>query len=175
MISATTPPRRARVRRLWLYAIIVLLTLAPASALAGKIPTDLLGIRVGMEDRDARRRLEKMGTPVTSAEAPKQTWNLRDKRYSSVTIRYDANWRVLWMTAFAREGGKRVRYGDIGDLNRAHRGGSYVYTWTLPVSKDGEPSAITARGPDPNYLSSISIYPPTPPGTGDAPGKEDDD
>jgi hypothetical protein len=141
--------------------LIAVLMSVTASSVAAR-PAEILGLRVGMEDREARQRLMKLGKPITSIESPKQTWNLRDRRYSSLTIRYDANWRVLWVTAFARRGGQRVRYRDIGDIGQAHRGGSYVYTWTMPVSRDGRPSAITARGPDPTYLSSISIHPPGP-------------
>jgi hypothetical protein len=143
--------------------ILGLVTLVATVASAGKRPPkDLLGIRVGMEDHEARERLTKMGTPVSKLESPKQTWNLRDRRYGSLTIRYDSRWRVSWMTAFAREGGARVRYRDIGDLDQAHHGGNYVYTWTLPLSKGAAPMAITARGPDATYLSSISIHAPGP-------------
>jgi hypothetical protein len=144
-------------------ALVCFGVLASSHAVAARRPVDdLLGIRVGMDDREARRRLLTIGTPVTKLESPKQTWNLRDRRYGSLTIRYDSEWRVLWMTVFARPDGRRVAYRDIGDLEQAHRGGSYVYTWTLPLKKEGKPAAITARGPDPKYLSSVSIHPPGP-------------
>jgi hypothetical protein len=66
------------------------------------------------------------------------------------------------MTVVARPGGTRVRYRDIGDVERAHRSGSYVYTWTASLAGGGVPRAITARGPDPVYLASVSIHPPGP-------------
>lgn len=156
--------RRAAPMSFVSLAAFVLVALAPPALAGSKRPAagDLLGIHVGMDETAARARLKRIGEPLTKLESPKQTWNLRDKRYSSLTIRYDSQWRVQWMTVVAREGGTRVRYRDIGDLARAHRSGSYVYTWTASLAGGGVPRAITARGPDPVYLASVSIHPPGP-------------
>ncbi len=145
----------------WIAVPMVFLAGLTSPVAAKRPAPDLFRIRLGMDDRQARQRLLEIGKPLTPLERPKQTWSLHGRRYGSLTIRFDSDWRVMWMTAFARPGA-RVRYGDIGDLAQAHRSGTYVYTWTLPL-ENGRPCAITARGSDSTFLSSVSIHPPGPP------------
>jgi len=143
--------------------ILCIVALAlPAATLAKPPATDLLGLRLGMDDRQVRERLARNGKLLTKAESPKQTWGVRDRRYESVVIRFDSKWHLQWVTAFARPKGSKVRYRDIGDLRTAHRSGTYIYTWTLPAAANGARVAITARGTDPDYVSSVSLHPPGP-------------
>jgi hypothetical protein len=123
---------------------------------------ELLGVRLGMEEKDARRILEQRGKPVSSTDDLKQSWLLRDPRYDRLTIRYDVKRRVQWITAFARENGRRVRYEDVGDVEDAHRSGTYVYTWTLAGFGNTKPTALTARGLSAEHLASLSIHSPAP-------------
>jgi len=144
-----------------LATLLCLAALATPIAAHAKPPADnLLGLRLGMDDREVRARLTKLGKPITKLDSPKQTWSLRDRRYETVVLRFGSDWHLQWMTVFARPKGTKVRYRDIGDLKSAHRSGTYIYTWTLPSK--GRPTAITARGTDPNYLSSVSLHPPGP-------------
>jgi hypothetical protein len=134
----------------------MLLVLAvPASA--RQAPADVLGLTPGMNDAEVQRRLEKIGEVVRGKDRAKQTWKLHDPRYGYLVLRYDQDWRIHWVTAFAREGGKRVRYRDVGNLSLATHSGEHFYTWTLPAHSGAGTWTVVARGGDPRYLESISI------------------
>jgi hypothetical protein len=135
---------------------ILLLCLAvPASAKGA--PADLLGLYPGMSDADVQHRLEKIGEVVRGKDRPKQTWKLNDSRYGFLVLRYDEDWKMHWVTAFAREGGRRVRYRDIGDLSLAAHTGQHFYSWTIPAHPGAGTWTVVARGGDPRYLESVSI------------------
>jgi hypothetical protein len=137
-------------------ATALLLGLAvPAAAKQG--PRDVLGLYPGMSDIEVRERLQKVGQVVRGKDRLKQTWKLSDKRYGFLVLRYDENWKMHWVTAFAREGGRRVPYRNIGDLSLATHTGQHFYTWTVPARSGAGSWTIVARGEDPQYLESISI------------------
>ena len=134
----------------------LLLCLAvPASA--KQAPIDLLGLHPGMSDSEVQHRLQKIGEVVRGADRAKQTWRLSDPRYEYLVLRYDEDWRMHWVTAFAREGGRRVRYREIGDLSLATHTGQHFYSWTIPARPGTGTWTVVARGSDSRYLESISI------------------
>ena len=140
------------------WALVALAMLCAAMPAAAKrAPSDLLGLTPGMSDRDAEHRLEKLGTCVRGEGKAKQTWKLNDPRYEYLVLRYDEEWRIHWVTAFAREGGRPVRYRDIGELSLAKHSGQHFYDWTVPAHPGVGTWSIVARGADPRYLQSVSI------------------
>jgi hypothetical protein len=141
--------------RTLLPAALLLILVVPAAA--GKAPADLLGLYPGMSDSDAQHRLEKLGEVVRGQDMAKQTWRLRDPRYGYLVLRYDESWRIHWITVFAREAGRRVRYRDLGDLSLAKHTGHHFYDWTIPARPGSGTWSLVARGTDPKYLDSISI------------------
>jgi len=143
-------------RMRWVVPAALLLALA-TPAFAKARPSDLLGLVPGMSDREVQHRLEKIGTVVRGQDRAKQTWQLRDSRYEYVIIRYDEEWRLHWATAFAREGGRRVRYADLGDLANATHAGQHFYTWAIPAQQSTGAWSLVARGGDAKYLDSVSI------------------
>ena len=148
-------PIRSILLRATLPVALLLCLTVPASARA--VPADLLGLTPGMNDTEVQRRLEKIGEIVRGKDRLKQTWKLRDPRYGYLVLRYDEEWRMHWVTAFAREGGRRVRYRDVGDLSLATHAGEHFYTWTIPARAGAGTWTVVARGGDPRYLESISI------------------
>jgi hypothetical protein len=134
-----------------------LLTCLAVSAWARQAPGDVLGLRPGMTDTEVQRRLEKIGEVVRGKDRLKQTWKLRDPRYGYLVLRYDEDWRMHWVTAFAREGGRRVRYRDVGDLSLAAHAGAHFYSWAIPAHSGTGAWTLVARGADPRVLDSISI------------------
>lgn len=118
-----------------LLPLVAIATLAfTAAGGAGGLPPDrLLGVRLGMTDQEARAALVKIGAVTRGADTRRQTWEIRDPRYRYLVVRLDDEWRVKWMTVFARPGGRSIRYRDVGDLSRGHRVGYYSWVWTLPA------------------------------------------
>lgn len=149
------------------WILCCLLLLPSASVIAKEPQADILGVRLGMTEEDAHRRLLKVGSPDTSQaesdEAP--LWKLRDRRFASLLVHFGRDGRVEWVTAYAREGGRRLRYGDVADTSLARHTGFHIYTWTV-AGKGSRPGyVLTARGKTPEYLSSLSLspLPPAPP------------
>ena len=141
----------------WAVIAPALLLGLAAPAMGGRLPGDVLGLYPGMSDVEARHRLETIGEIVRGQDRAKQTWKLRDPRYGYAMIRYDAEWKLHWATAFAREGGRPVRYRDIGDVSKAVHTGQHFYTWTSPARSGPGACSVVARGAGPKYLESISI------------------
>ena len=156
----------ARSRTLGLVVSRVLFVLFAASPALAKPPADnLLGVRLGMAKEDVAHRLKKIGRLETNKEGvrgAKQFWELDDRHYGWLAVRFNEEMRVVWISAFARQDKDRrsVRYRDIGELDEARHHGQYLYTWV--VKKKGDPGsyAVTARGTDPEVLSSVSLYHP---------------
>ena len=148
------PMRAILIRAALPAALLVSLTVP---ALARQAPADLLGLVPGMTDTEVQRQLEKIGEVVRGKDRLKQTWKLNDPRYGYLVLRYDQDWRMHWVTAFAREGGKRIRYRDLGDLSLATHTGQHFYTWTVPASSAAGSWTMVARGGDSRYLDSVSI------------------
>lgn len=148
--------------RIVLVALAALTVLAAAEAQAKSPPRDILGIRLGMSEAEVHRRLARIG--VESGYAParlekhKEMWEVRDARIASVAIKFDDEGRLLWITAFARPEGKRLRYRDVADLARAERLGFYIYVWRVPARGERPAYAVTARGAGPDYVGNYSIY-----------------
>ena len=128
---------------------------------AARPPREILGVSIGMPFDQAGERLEKSGTLTGGTVGPmggKQVWNLEDRRYSHVVVRFNKDQRVEWITAFARKDGPAIRYRDIGDLKRARLQGQYFYSWNQPASGDRPAAVVRATGTDPERLASLSLY-----------------
>lgn len=151
-----------------LPAILLALAVTAGVAAAARPGPDLLGLRLGMEDDVVRRRLEKLGVPAAGAGTLKQSWRLRHPRYGFVALRYGSDWRLRWVTAFVRPDGRRVRYSEVGPLDRAARHGRFHYTWDVRPSQ-GDPCRVTARGTDSLYAATVSLSPWFPPRGAGAP------
>jgi len=146
---------RSMVTRAVLPMALMICVAVPAWA--KHAPAEVLGLHPGMTDAEVQHRLEKIGEVVRGKDRAKQTWKLRDPRYGYLILRYDENWKMHWVTAFAREGGRRVRYRDLGDLSTATLSGQYFYTWSVPARSGSESWSLVARGGDPKYLDSVSM------------------
>lgn len=146
------------IREITTLSTALLLCLA-TPAFAKRTQSEVLGLQPGMTDTEVHQKLSKIGQVVRGKDRGKQTWKLRDPRFGFLVLRYDEDWRLHWATAFAREGGRRVRYRDVGDLAKAEHTGQHFYRWTLAPKSGGGPWSLVARGGDPQYLESISIHP----------------
>jgi hypothetical protein len=117
---------------------------------------------MSLEEVDGRlERVAVLDLDKRGAAGAKQFWKLNnDSRYQWLAVRFNRQLRVVWVTAFARQDSKRrpVRYRDIGNMKTARQDGAYFYTWLLPARAEGPLHAVTARGSDPEILSSISLY-----------------
>ena len=146
--------------------IFVLLVCGAASpvAFAQKTKAELLGVRLGMKETEARARLDKIGRWEEGKELRRDSvWELKgDQRFSHVAIGYDkATRRVRYVTAFARTDGQRVSPADVIDLKSAKRvidpAGNYRLTQEVRAGKKHPGYIITVFGRDPKFLTRLSV------------------
>lgn len=142
-----------------LMILLAGLVLASPAMARRKPATDILGIRLGMSEVDVRKKLLKIGTPESDLASPKQSWKLKNKHFGYMAVRYNDSWKVKWVSVFASENGKKLRYSDIGPLDQAKLTGRYIYTWEIPGGDDIPGVLVTARGSAPETLSGLSISP----------------
>jgi len=144
-----------------LLALLVLVA-TPAAAATRGLQDSVLGLRLGMSQREVHRRLEKIGTLDREVRGRQEVWMLKSEpRFASLLVGFDANYKVRYITAIAREGGSRMRYSDLAPIKDAHAesaNGAYTrYTWEAKPGKKTAGYFLIAEGRDPEYLKSFSI------------------
>jgi len=150
-------------RKLFLLCLLVAVSALSASpAWAKDPPRDVFGVRPGMSETEARRRLDKVGSRQVADRMKHDVWEVRDKRISFVGVRFDAKTKVVrWITAIARaDASDRLRYSDVGDLDRAqHKTDStnHTYIWRVPARGKHSAYVFEALGNDPQYLTSYRL------------------
>lgn len=138
-------------------------TCAAAPAISGRsFQRDVFGLRIGMDRVEVHRRLQKMATLEREERGRQEIWRLtREPQFASILVGFDTDFRVRFVTAIAREGGRRMRYSDlapIGDARPENANGAYTrYTWEFKPDKNRTGFFLIAEGRDPEYLKSFSI------------------
>jgi hypothetical protein len=142
-----------------------LILLSPAATAAEReLKRDILGIRLAMPKDAVQKRLEEIGKFVRDERKRQHIWEVRDPSFSHLVVGFDANDRLRYVTAVAREDkeAKRVKYTDIGDTNSARQAGdvainNFNYEWTLTGDKENKAGLVIARGRDADFLSTYSL------------------
>jgi hypothetical protein len=154
------------VRKLAALCLLPLLLTASISVAAAGRETrprrDIVGLRLDMSKEDAHSRLQKIGTLQREDRKRQEVWEVRDPYFSHVIVGFDKQSRIRFVTAVAREGGQRMRYTDVANLERARQEGdvsanNYNYVWELSARGREPKGLVMARGRDPLYLSTYSI------------------
>jgi len=132
-----------------------------------KVPRhEVLGISLGMSEEAVRERLRKIAEQQKEerekeGEGEQEVWTLRhDKRFDYLIVRFDKEHRLWFMTAVVRKD-HRMLYSDVADIKSARQqtdGRNYTFTWIVPSRGHVPRYAVVARGSDPQYLTSYSIY-----------------
>jgi hypothetical protein len=132
-----------------------------ASAAAPQKPRpEIMGIVLGMSRKNARTRLQAMGTLERETSKRQEVWVLKDQRISHLLVGYDADFSVRYVTAIARTGGPRISYREVADMTtaeRMHNQGNYKFTWEVAARPGQFAYLMIAHGRDPQYLESYSV------------------
>jgi hypothetical protein len=131
-------------------------------AFAKDPPGDVFGVRPGMGEPEARRRLDKVGQVQVNDRMKHAVWEVRDSRISFVGVRFDARTKVIrWITVIARADAKqRLRYSDMADLSIAQHktdGTNHTYIWRVSARGKRPGYVFEALGNDPEYLTSYRL------------------
>lgn len=158
---------KERVSIMWrsfALAVVSLLFALNVNAVLREPRPDILGIRPDMSEEEVHRRLRPIGRQQKEEnerdEGEQEVWILRDRRWNYLIVAFDREHRVRFVTVVARKG-SRVRYTDVGDIKSAQAvtdGRNYTYVWKVAAHDDQPGYSVAARGSDPQYLTSHSIY-----------------
>jgi hypothetical protein len=129
---------------------------------AASLQDNVLGLRIGMSRNDVHRRLKRIGILEREERGRQEVWKLgRESRFAFMLVGFDADFRVRYVTAIAGEGGRRMRYSELGPIKDAraeNANGAYTrYTWEIKPDKKRAGYFLIAEGRDPEYLKSFSI------------------
>lgn len=139
---------------------MILLLSVSASAAFRELPTEIMGISIGMSRADAQTRLQSLGSLERETRKRQEVWAIKDARISYLLVGYDPELRVRYVTAIARNGGPRIRYDEVADVKSAERvqnQGNYKLTWQMEARSGQSAYALIAHGHDAQYLDSYSL------------------
>ncbi len=150
------------LRKLSVLLLACLLTASCLESLKSQSEADVLGIRIGMPNEEAAKRLRQIGRLEKEEKKQQEVWVLNDDpRYSFLIIGFDKEEQdVRYVTAKTRENGTPVRYGDVMDVGKAQHissANNHKYVQEKPRSLLAHGYSIIASGTDPNNLTYLSL------------------
>lgn len=149
-------------RKYLIYAFCTAVLLVGVQFAQAKPQKDILGLRVGMSKDSAVSRLEKLGRKDHDERKQQEIWTLRsDSHFSHIIVAYDKEYKnIRFVTAKMRDNGKRIRYSDVIDLDKAvsrNTVNNYHYTLEIPATGKRPAYKIIARGTDKEFLTYLAI------------------
>lgn len=131
---------------------------------AKKPPRDVLGLRIGMTEQAAHKRLRKIATQERrkrKKDGEQEIWILKnDSRFEYLLTRFNREHQLTLIMVVAHP--NRIKYTDIATVNEATvatDGRNFSYRWKIDRSGDRPASLLIARGSSSEYLTSYSFYP----------------
>lgn len=149
------------MKRILNLGLIVVLTVGvSAIVVAGTPRPEIMGISLDMSKKDARARLQLIGSLQRETRKRQEVWAIKDARISHLLVGYDPDMRVRYVTAIARADGPHIRYEDVAEVKSAQRQqnqGNYKLTWQIAARSGHSGYLLIAHGRDPQYLESYSV------------------
>jgi hypothetical protein len=153
------------IRKSLVSVLLVFMFVAADASAAKGPPREVFGLRLGISEQAAHKRLRKIATQQKEereeAEGGEQeVWILKgDAKFNYLLTRFDREHRLILITAVAHP--QQVRYADIASLDDATKatdGINYSYKWKVEPGKRERPLILIARGSSPEFLTSYSLY-----------------
>ena len=152
--------------RQFVVSVLLGFIIVAADALAAKgPPREVFGLRLGISEQAAHKRLRKIATQQKEEReeeegGEQEVWILKgDAKFKYLLTRFDREHRLILITAVAQP--QQVRYADIASLDDATKatdGINYSYKWKVEPGKRERPLILIARGSSPEFLTSYSLY-----------------
>lgn len=142
--------------------LAVAATAAVARVEAKEPKPEIMGIKIGMSADAAHARLRKIGKLEKEERKQQEVWHLNgDERFEYLIVGFDKEYKhVRYVTAKARDNGKRVRYDDVLDLKKAKQtvsANNYKYLLEVAAHDKRPGYTVVVRGTDPNFLRYYSV------------------
>jgi len=147
----------------FLLTSLLLLITHCATKPAPALPSDILGIRIGMDKSDAQKQLEAIADFERDERKRQQVWKVRnDPRFSQLAVGYDENNQIRYVTAFVEPATakERIKFSDVGDLSKAKAEivqPHYRYIWEIPSEGGRRPFVVNVYGDNPEFVTTYSL------------------
>ena len=149
------------MKKILIFAFSFSITIFVAGNAAAQTKHEILGLEVGMTREDAGKYLQKIGKKERDERKGQEIWNLTgDAHYSYIIIAFNKENKVRFITAKARDDGKRIRFSDVIDVKKARQEGAvnnYKYVLEMPARGKKAGYKVIVRGADQNYLTYFSM------------------
>ena len=150
------------IKRILVWFSLFSFLLCSVQLAAAKTNPEVLKIKLGMSVEEAHKQLKKIGKLEKEERKQQEIWALTNNpSYSHLIVAFDKEYKkVRFVTAKAREGGRRIRYSDVIDVKKATKeniGNNYKYVVDVPAKGKVPGYVITVRGQDAEYLTYFSI------------------
>jgi superfamily II DNA/RNA helicase len=112
------------IRGLLILGFLFSLVLFFPNSANADVKSDVLRLRLGMSKEAAHKILQKIGKLEKNESKQQEVWALSDnQQFSYIIIAFNKEYtEVRFITAKARENGKRVRYDEVLDIRRIRSG-----------------------------------------------------
>lgn len=153
---------KTTIRNLSISALLLLTVLCFLTQVRAETKTEILGITIGMSKDQAHQMLAKIGNLDKNESKNQEVWVLtEDPLFSHLIVAFNREYtQVRFVTAKARENGRRVRYSDVLDIEKATQTGVKTnnhYVLEVPAEAGRPGYRIKARGTDAEFLTYLSI------------------
>ena len=143
---------------------LALMCVAGASVTA-QTKMRMWGLQLSMTEEAAHTLLKKVATQQKEEReeeegGEQEVWIFKqDAKYNYLIAKFSSAHRLILITVVARP--EQVRYADLASLNSAAKasdGQNYSYKWKVEPGKGARAYVINARGSNPEFLTSYSVY-----------------
>ena len=129
------------------FAAVILINACgnKAKMSSADLPRDILGVSVGMNKDDARKRLEEIAVFERDEPRNQQVWKMKDNsRFGYVAVGYDKENQIRYVTAIVDKDAvkQKIRFSDVGDISTAKQeivAPHHRYIWEVAAT-DGKPA-----------------------------------
>lgn len=153
-----------RTFKRYILPMLLVLIAAEGFVVAKKPPRDVFGLRIGMDEEAAHKRLRKIATQERAKrkkDGEQELWILKsDSRFDYVITRFNREHQLTSITVVALP--NRVRYADVASSSNASiatDGRNFSYKWKVAGEGQRKGVLLIARGSSEEYLTSYSLYP----------------
>ncbi len=153
---------KAVIRPLVVASLMMLVVGAARLPVVAKDPTrEVLGLNLGMTEKSARSRLQKIATwQKPDRKKRLEVWILKsDPTYNFLIVKFKES-RLIFIQAVVHSTA-RVRYDDLGNLAQAvtrSDGHTHTYEWKIKPRGKKAGYLLLARGSNSEFLTSYSLY-----------------
>lgn len=142
--------------------VLTIFVVSCAPRQATELPNHLLGLSVGMAKAAAEDRLKTIAVFERDERGRQQVWRLKDDpNFDDLAIGYSEEGKLRYVTMFAGNAKKPIRFTDVGDTSKARSEigdpNNYRYIWDVSPADSGPAYQVILYGDQKDHLSIYTL------------------